>query len=230
MSCTFCLQSLFFASKVQLKTDFCYKAPRWSFAFVIGKIVNKSAEWLIINTIKSWFEIFMSSELVDNANKIAGEILRIAVNVENDLEHFLMYYILGFSSNKQNFLRDEILQKMNFQRKVELFEKISKLEKFDLRPLKKILSDIKFIQERRNKVAHWESSLEGPPEHPEQGEIRLWSPKSLKHKKDTLVLNQEILNEINKRYFSASKGIVEVTNYLIEQDRKDDSPDFLTRI
>ena len=126
------------------------------------------------------------------------------------------------------FLNDEILQKMNFQRKVELFEKISKLEKFDLKPLKKIISDIKFIQERRNKVAHWESSLDGPPEHPEQGEIRLWSPKSLKHKKDTLVLNQEILNEINERHRSASKGIVDVTNYLIERERSNDFSDLMT--
>ena len=117
---------------------------------------------------------------------------------------------------------------MNFQRKVELFEKISKLEKFDLKPLKKIISDIKFIQERRNKVAHWESSLDGPPEHPEQGEIRLWSPKSLKHKKDTLVLNQEILNEINERYRSATKGIVDVTNHLIERERSNDFSDLMT--
>ncbi|EMR75020.1 hypothetical protein MBGDF03_00509 [Thermoplasmatales archaeon SCGC AB-540-F20] len=157
----------------------------------------------------------MSNEPHDTANRVAGEILRIAVNLEGELEHFLIYYILGSSSNKQNFLRDEIIQKMSFQRKFGLFKKIGKLEKYDKVKLNKISCNIKYIQERRNKVAHWESSLEGSPEHPELGKIRLWSPKSLRYKKDTLVLNQEILDKINMRYLSASNGIVEVINYFI---------------
>ena len=35
----------------------------------------------------------MSNEPHDTANRVAGEILRIAVNAENALEHFLIYYI-----------------------------------------------------------------------------------------------------------------------------------------
>jgi hypothetical protein len=68
---------------------------------------------------------------------------------------------------------------------VELFERIGKLEEFDKKTLKKIISDIKFIQEPRNKVAHYESSFEGSPEHPEQCKIRLWSPKSMKYKENS---------------------------------------------
>ena len=80
----------------------------------------------------------MSNEPIDIANRVTGEILRITVNVEGELERFLMYYILGLSTTKQNFLRDEILQKMSFQRKIDLFKKISKLEKFDKKKLSKM--------------------------------------------------------------------------------------------
>ncbi len=166
--------------------------------------------------------------VVDVANRVAGEILRIAVNVERELDLFLMYYILGLSINKQNFLSDEILQRMNFQRKIELFEKIGKLEQFDKKKLGKIVSDIKFIQKRRNKVAHYDSSYEENQEHPELSIFRLWKPESTRYIKDTLVLNQETLDKIKNRFFSAIKGIVEVTNYIIEKDRKTDLSELLT--
>lgn len=48
--------------------------------------------------------MFMSNKTADIANRVAGEILGIVVNVEGELERFIMYYILGISSNKQNFL------------------------------------------------------------------------------------------------------------------------------
>ena len=170
----------------------------------------------------------MSNETVDTANRVAGEILRIAVNIEGDLERFLLYYILDFSAKKQNFLRDEILQRMSFQRKFDLFKKIGKIEHYDKEKFSKIVSDINYIQIRRNKVAHWESCFEGDPEHPEQSKIRLWDTKSTRYKKDTLVLNQKLFDEINKRYLSVYQGIVEVTNFLIEKDRIIESSELLT--
>ena len=119
----------------------------------------------------------MSKDVVDNANRIAGEILRIAVGLEGELERFIMYYILGSSVNKQNFLMDEILRRMRFQRKFELFKKIGEIEYYDKKKLRKIKSDIEFIQKRRNKVAHYESSYEENPENPEQSNVRLWKPE-----------------------------------------------------
>jgi len=40
------------------------------------------------------------------ANRVAGEILRMAVNLENDLVHLHMCYIMGFIGRRKDFLGD----------------------------------------------------------------------------------------------------------------------------
>jgi hypothetical protein len=72
----------------------------------------------------------MTNEPHDTANRVAGEILRIAVNVEHELDLLIMYYILDFKTSKQNFLSDEILQRLSFQRKIELITNICKIEEY----------------------------------------------------------------------------------------------------
>lgn len=131
----------------------------------------------------------MVNEPHDTANRVAGEILRISVNLENDIERFLMYCILDFNVKRQNFFRDEIIQSFDFEKKRVLFEKICKIEKYDKKQFEKIRSDIRHIQKIRNKVAHWESNFEGNPENPDECLIRLWSKKSLKFKEHSIVLN-----------------------------------------
>jgi hypothetical protein len=58
--------------------------------------------------------------------------------LENDLERFLMYYILDFTWNRQKFLRDEIIQSFDFEKKRVLFEKICKIEKYNKQYFEKV--------------------------------------------------------------------------------------------
>ena len=155
----------------------------------------------------------------DTFHRRSGEILRIAVNVESELEYFLTTYFCGISSYKNNLFEDEILLNMGFERKIALFKKICKHEKFNQKRLKSIVNDFNFVKEIRNKIAHFGSRYEDPVDNPDKAKIILWSRKSVKYRKDSLDITDELSQEINKRYFSARKGIFEVQNYLIERQK-----------
>ena len=155
----------------------------------------------------------------DTFHRRSGEILRIAVNVESELELFLSNYFLGVSSSKDNIFRDEILLNMGFERKITLFKKICKYEKFNQKKLASIIDDCNFVKDIRNKIAHFGSTYEGSPEDPKNAKLILWSRKSLVHRKDSLDITEELSQEIGKRYFAVIKGVGEVYNFLIDKQK-----------
>ena len=155
-------------------------------------------------------------------NRRSGEILRLAVNVEGFLEHFISTYFCDHT-HKTNLFQDEIIQKLNFDRKIKIFKKICKHIKYDQMKLQDIIKDIKFVQKNRNKVAHFESSYKEDPDNPENAEVRLWSKKSLRYRKDSLVLTKELMEEINRCYLSIYKGTLDVQNYLLQLKNQSES-------
>ena len=160
----------------------------------------------------------------DTFHRRSGEILRIAVNVEAELELFLSTYFCGLSSYKNNIFEDEILLNMGFERKISLFKKICKYEKFDQKRLAGIIDDFNFVKEIRNKIAHFGSTYEGSPEDPDKAKLILWSRKSVKYRKDSLDITNELTQEVSKRYFSARKGMDEVHNYLLDRQKSGEIP------
>lgn len=165
----------------------------------------------------------MSKKTHETFNRRSGEILRLAVNTESQLELFLSKYFCGHSYYKVNLIEDEILQKLNFDRKIKIFKKICNHIKYDQTKLQKIIEDIRFIQKNRNKVAHFESSYREDPDNPEIAEVRLWPRTSMKTKDKSLVLTKELMEEINRCYLSIYKGTLDVQNYLLQLENQSEN-------
>ncbi len=164
----------------------------------------------------------MSMKTHEIFNRRSGEILRLAVTVEEFLEHFISTYFCDHNY-KTNLFLDEIIQKLNFDRKIEIFRNICKFIKYDKTKLNKILKDIRFIQKNRNKVAHFESTYREDPDNPEIAEVRLWPRTSTKTKDRSLVLTKELMDEINNRHRSIYKGTIDIQNYLLQLKNQSDS-------
>lgn len=156
----------------------------------------------------------MSTDPREITNKRCGEILGLAVNVEEHLDLFLSHYFCGYNQ-KSNLIQDEIFQNLNLDRKIKIFEKVCKFEKFDQKKLKQTINDIRFIQKIRNKIAHDETQFESPPGKPEEGEIRFWSRKHTKYRKDSLVLTEELMDKMYNRFNSMYNGIIDAYKQII---------------
>ena len=136
----------------------------------------------------------------ENFNKNTGIILSSSLQVEDNLEYFLTTYLFGSSpSEKRRLFFDEILTKSDFtfERKIRLFKKICALENIDASITKTIFSAIKQIQETRNKVAHWERSVDG------------LKPRSVDAGKKRLLLDEEFMTQFEKGRIIALRGIVD---------------------
>ena len=141
-------------------------------------------------------------------NERCGEILRMALAVEANLDFFISNYFCHPQSYKTFILNDVIVDtlQISFGKKIEIFKKICKEEKiFGEREIKVIVDSIKFVSSIRNKVAHWEGFSENP-----DGEIKLQKRTSVKYKKDELKLTDKLVHDVDKRHLLAINGINEV--------------------
>jgi len=80
-----------------------------------------------------------------------GEILRIAVNVEEDLDFFIANYFCTPQSYKTFLLKDLwLVEQTGFGRKINIFKKICKEEKIDEKWVNGIVEAMNFVIEKRN--------------------------------------------------------------------------------
>jgi len=84
-----------------------------------------------------------------------GEILRIALQLEDTLEFFIMQYFIRPQGPRSFFFNDEVLARLNFSFKVELFNKICKELEIEKEKVKMINKNINNVKEMRNAVAHY---------------------------------------------------------------------------
>ncbi len=107
-------------------------------------------------------------------NRKCGEVLQIELNIENDLEQFISAYcgfrgsywktVFGQRSVFQTKTSIEsihcinrlLVQRLNLQVKIDIFEEICKVEKISKEEYLPILGKIRETQTIRNKVAHGE--------------------------------------------------------------------------
>jgi len=145
-----------------------------------------------------------------------GEILGISLSTEKCIENFILHYFFEKMTMKMHVFKDKILYQMNFERKIDLFKGICKYNKISDDAIEKVVQDINFVKDVRNKIAHYESIYEGPSKYFGDAKIILWRKKStVVRGKDSLEVTEKLLQEIVERYFSVMKGIAEVHNRLI---------------
>ncbi|MHA1591394.1 MAG: hypothetical protein ACTSUP_02855 [Candidatus Heimdallarchaeaceae archaeon] len=96
-------------------------------------------------------------ELVDFKRRIAG-ILFAALHIETHLEMAITAYVFK-GGGRMDFFNDHFLLRTSFDRKVQLFEIICKTELLFDQNVKNTIRSIKFVQELRNKAAHWQTTI-----------------------------------------------------------------------
>jgi hypothetical protein len=83
---------------------------------------------------------------------VRGKILSDSVEVELNLEGFICDYFFKKNSHRKNALFWYLLSPLDFNRKIQLFEKIPYLKK--RKNHDKVVKSLKYIQSVRNRVAH----------------------------------------------------------------------------
>ncbi|MBW2995781.1 hypothetical protein KY332_00615 [Candidatus Woesearchaeota archaeon] len=142
-------------------------------------------------------------EQVKEFNIAVGQILVKAISIESQLEFFISNYFVKPQNSKTFFLNDAIILKLSFEKKIDIFKKICKWEGFDDKKLSDIVSSVRYIQEIRNRIAHWQSEM------PEFKTVQLRKRKSFTTLKDIQKLDIETMKKVNDTFLKAINGIAE---------------------
>ncbi|GEM_PF-5953032 len=137
-------------------------------------------------------------------NKWKGEILSSALSVESNLEIFIADYLFEVLSEKRNFFIFVVLQKLDFNKKVEIFKEICKrnLNKEDIKNIfDTAIKSIRYVQEIRNKVAHWETHITA------KNEIQLQRRTDYIEEKDMINLDENLIKNFKQSAMVAIFGI-----------------------
>lgn len=145
----------------------------------MGILNNNSEEWKKM------------TEGLEEVKKKRGQIITWALEIEELLEGILSnYFMKGATPKSREFFEVEIMRNMNFEQKVQIFEKVAHREKYDSNKLSLIIKAIKNIQDKRNKVAHWRTLS-----FLQTGEVLLRKKNEIE-KKEMLSLSKEILEKL----------------------------------
>lgn len=149
----------------------------------------------------------------DELNRKVGEILRIALHIESSLDYFIGTYFtkprdnksyFAYISEQRDFFRDSILQKLRFETKKQIFRDICQREGCNLDKLKETIDCIDFLQNARNKVAHWDLR------RTEKDGAFLVEKKWSTEDNDEFRLTEEFMGKINNARLKAINGIVDL--------------------
>lgn len=147
-----------------------------------------------------------------------GEILRMALSVESDLDFFISNYFVFPQSRKTFFFEDTVLigpPALGFERKIEIFKNICKEENIDKKRVDKIVEAIDYIRKIRNRVAHDEAFISDRKEG-----IKLQKRKSVTYKKDELKITDDLIVEVDKKRLFAVHEISRLHMELLHPSRK----------
>ena len=148
---------------------------------------------------------------IEEFNKNCGEILRNAIFLETTLENFISDYFEVMGSDKKKLFKDLIVYRINFERKFEIFKRICKDEGMGNERINKMITDLKFIQKIRNKVAHEQALWDVDQK------MKLTRNPLIIEEKDCTVINSKLVKEIEEKTVLASKGINKINCELYDK-------------
>lgn len=146
-------------------------------------------------------------------NKRCGEVLRMALSVETDMDLFIANYF-SFPPSYKTFILNDILVdtlQLTFAEKAGIFEKICEEEKVVIcenkkisgeEELNKIIEAIKFINTTRNQVSHWMGFIEKSNEG-----VKLQKRTNAEQKGKELDLTDEFVEKVHMNRLTAQFGI-----------------------
>jgi len=160
-------------------------------------------------------------EIREEFNRKVGEVLRIALNLEANLEYYIATYFVRPPRNHKNyfqvlserrtFFEENVLQQLNFEKKKKIFVDICKKEECNPREIRETVKAIDFIQRIRNRVAHWHMT------QTKEDEPYLTNKIDIPQEHEKLKLSEKLMDDIAKARFKTVTGIV---NLGLECSRK----------
>lgn len=163
------------------------------------------------------------TEKINEFNRQCGEILTIALGMETRLEFFITNYFVMPQSGKTLFLNDILTEtlKLSFEEKINVFREICKREEFDKKEVDEIIKSIKYVQEIRNKVAHWQREITNDKI------VQLRKRKTFTTNKDTLSIDKTELSKFEKANNLAAKGVIMLYSKYINDGTIDKRKEFV---
>lgn len=136
-------------------------------------------------------------------NMMRGEVLRIALNVESFLDFAITSYFMGhpLNNSEKRKLLQEMIYDLKFGKKVDLFEKLWIKEKEE--KLVKLMKNIKFIHDLRNKVAHDDMRRTDK-------EIYLVKRDSTSKGENKTYLTKDLMKDINEKWINITTTIIDM--------------------
>jgi hypothetical protein len=144
------------------------------------------------------------NKLQDDFHLRCGQILRMFLRIEELMNFYIMQYFVRPQNQKSFFFRDVVLAEMSFRSKLILYNKICKEIGADEDTVKKVNEDVKFVQEKRNTVAHGEALF-----HDTEEGFKLYTKKQTRemHKENELLLTDELVKEVDEKTVDALGGM-----------------------
>ncbi len=172
---------------------------------------------------------------INDFNANCGEILNSALSLENTLEFVISNYFCHPQNYKTFILGDVLVIPLTFDIKIDVFFKIcekelllkndfsrNKLTPEDInkdnqtkKHLNNIKKKIEYVQEIRNKIAHWERSAS------HDGIIKLQKKLSVKYVKDEIIINSDSVKKIQEEALIANKEIHSLFERIINKKQSE---------
>lgn len=121
-----------------------------------------------------------------------GQIITWSLEVEELLEGILTNFFMRNDSKKAKIFEVEMMRRMKFDAKVQLFEKVLLEEGYDKEKRKKIKISIGNLQKARTKAAHWRILV-----FLQKGEVRLRERNELLEQ-ETISLSDDMLKKLEE--------------------------------
>lgn len=144
-----------------------------------------------------------------------GEILRMGLHIETQLDFFISNYFCSPQSYKTIRFEDLILINLNFGRKIYIFKEICKNENLNEESIGKVLKAIKEVQNIRNRVAHDQAFVSDPKEG-----TKLQKRKSVTYKKDELKITDDLVKKLDEKRLFSIQGITKIHLELYDSSKK----------
>jgi len=138
----------------------------------------------------------------EDFHRKCGEILRMAIDVESNLDAMISHYFCYPHHDKEILLYESIITKIGFDRKIEILKDICKKEGIKLKS--GLIQSINFVKDIRNQVAHREAWTS------KRGEGIELRPLTVTRPDQILVLTNDLMKEVEEKRLSAIKGLAEI--------------------
>ncbi|KUO39728.1 MAG: hypothetical protein AVW06_03345 [Hadesarchaea archaeon DG-33-1] len=130
--------------------------------------------------------------------------MRKAIHVESNLDSLIFNYFCYPQHDKGFLFLDSILNRTNFERKIEILKQICEKEEVELEA--DVIDSIKFVKDKRNRVTHHEAWAVDWGEGTVLRRLRARKGGQM----EQLELTNDLMKQVEEKRLYAIKGLAKV--------------------